>query len=89
MHILVAVELVRQSIEEAVALHRVSGEVERIVGADLPSPRMLLAYRPLASRMGNSGEFACLRGAMLRVCAGWSRDRRSSGGAGKKKTQAG
>lgn len=68
MHLLVAVELVRQSIEEAVALHGVSGEDERIMGADSPSPRMLLAYRPLASKMGNSGEFACLRGAMLWLC---------------------
>ena len=65
VHLLVAVELVRQSIEEAVALHGVSGEDERTIGADSPSPRMLLAYRPLASKMGNSGEFACLRGAML------------------------
>lgn len=43
VHLLVAVELVRQSIEEAVALHGVSGEDERIIGADSPSPRMLLA----------------------------------------------
>ena len=43
VHLLVAVELVRQSIEEAVALHGVSGEDEQIIGADSPSPRVLLA----------------------------------------------